>query len=227
MLGQEKGKRIDKYVSEYVVFDLETTGTSYRYDEVIEISAIKVRDGQVLEEFSTLVNPQKPIPYGASAVNHITDDMVVDAPCFSQALMEFFEFVGDMILVGHNIQSFDMNFIYRDAEKFYGKIPDNDYIDTLRMARNVLPELSHHRLVDLSDYYGISTEGAHRALNDCRLNMQVFELLVKELSPERLQEKGMKLCPRCKSIMKKRNGRYGEFWGCSGYPNCRYTENVL
>lgn len=226
MLGKERGKRIDHYVSEYVVFDLETTGTSPNRDEVVEISAIKVRAGQVVEEFTTLVNPKRPIPYGASVVNHITDEMVMDAPYFSQVLMDFFEFIGDMVLVGHNIHTFDMNFIYRDAEKFYGKIPDNDYIDTLRMARTVLPELSHHRLVDLSDYYGISTEGAHRALNDCRMNMQVYELLAKELSPDRLKEKGMKVCPRCKSIMKKRNGRYGEFWGCSGYPNCRYTENI-
>lgn len=227
MLGRKRGNRIDKYVSEYVVFDLETTGISPNRDEVVEISAIKVREGQVVEEFTTLVNPKRPIPYGASAVNHITDEMVADAPYFSQVLMDFFEFIGDMVLVGHNIQTFDMNFIYRDAEKFYGKIPDNDYIDTLRMARNVLPALSHHRLVDLSDYYGISTEGAHRALNDCRMNMQVYELLAKEFSPDKLKEKGMKICPRCKNIMKKRNGRYGEFWGCSGYPNCRYTEDVL
>ena len=118
MLGKERGKRIDKYVSQYVVFDLETTGISPKRDEVVEISAIKVREGQVVEEFTTLVNPQRPIPYSASAVNNITDEMVMDAPYFSQVLMDFFEFIGDMVLVGHNIHTFDMNFIYRDAEKF-------------------------------------------------------------------------------------------------------------
>lgn len=94
MLGKEKGKRIDKYVSEYVVFDLETTGIFPKRDEVVEISAIKVREGQVVEEFTTLVNPQRPIPYGASAINNITDDMVKDAPYFSQVLMDFLNLSG-------------------------------------------------------------------------------------------------------------------------------------
>lgn len=80
MLSNKSGKKLNDYVSDYVIFDLETTGTSCTTDEVVEISAIKVVDGKVVEEFSTLVNPQMPIPYWATEVNGITDTMVADSP---------------------------------------------------------------------------------------------------------------------------------------------------
>ena len=181
MLGSKRGKLINQYVSDYVVFDLETTGISSKYDEVIEISAVKVNNGKVTGEFSTLVNPGRRIPPGASRVNGITDEMVAGAPGFSDVLGDFFQFAGDMILVGHNISSFDMKFLYRDAQKYFQKVPDNDYADTLILARKALPQLSHHRLVDLAEHYGFSAEGAHRALNDCRMNQKVYERLAEEV----------------------------------------------
>lgn len=226
MLGKQPGKRLNKYTSNYVVFDLETTGTSSTYDQVIEISAVKVQNGVVVDEFTALVNPQTKIPFSASQVNGITDDMVKDAPTFDQVLAEFLAFTEDMILVGHNIHTFDMKFLYRDSDKYFGKVPMNDYIDTLSLARDYLPDLSHHKLVDLAKHYGISSDGAHRALNDCRMNQQVFECLAKDMTPEKLQKSGGKICPQCNRIMKKRSGKFGEFWGCSGYPECRYTENI-
>lgn len=225
MLGSTKGKNLVKYVGDYVVFDLETTGIYTDSDEVIEISGIKVKDGKATEEFTSLVNPGRHIPKGASAVNGITDDMVKDAQDFSAVLRKFLEFAGDLVLVGHNIHTFDMKFIYRDAQKFYGDIPGNDYIDTLRFARQVLPGLSHYKLVDLAEHYGISAKGAHRALNDCRMNQQVFECLAKEVTPEKMRKGGQRICPRCGSFLAKRNGKFGEFWGCTSYPGCRYTEN--
>lgn len=123
MLGRNKGKRIEKYIGDYVVFDLETTGVSCYNDQVVEISAVKVKNGQIVEEFTSLVNPGCPISYGASQVNGITDEMVADAPSFDVALAEFLKFVGDYVLVGHNIHTFDMKFLYRDAEKYFGKSP--------------------------------------------------------------------------------------------------------
>ncbi len=223
MTGKDKGKQRTEYLKDYVVFDLETTGVSCNRDRVVEISALKVVDGRITEEFSTLVNPECPIPYYASQVNGITDEMVEDAPVFEDALADFFEFAGDMVLVGHNIHSFDMKFIYRDSEKFFGGIPGNDYVDTLKMARMCLPELRHHTLTDLADHYGIATDGAHRALNDCRMNQAVYERL-GEILQEKL--KSVRKCPRCGNILKRRNGKYGEFWGCSAYPDCRYTEDI-
>lgn len=223
MLGNEKGKQRTEYLKDYVIFDLETTGVSCNSDRVVEISALKVVNGCITEEFSTLVNPQCSIPYHASQINGITDDMVKDAPVFEDALKEFFEFVGDMVLVGHNIHSFDMRFIYRDSEKYFGSIPGNDYVDTLKIARICLPGLRHHTLADLADHYGISTKGAHRALNDCRMNQAVYEKM-----GEVLQEsmKSVRKCPKCGNFLKRRNGKYGEFLGCTGYPDCRYTENI-
>ncbi len=121
MLSSKPGKKINDYVKEYVVFDLETTGSSCTSDEVVEISAVKVSGGNVVNEFTTLVNPQMPIPFWATDVNGITDDMVLGAPTFDVALKDFLEFVGDMILVGHNIHTFDMKFVCRDAQKYFGK----------------------------------------------------------------------------------------------------------
>lgn len=223
MLTDTKGQQKTEYIRDYVIFDLETTGTSCYNDKVVEISAVKVVDGRVVEEFSTLVNPDRPIPYYASQVNGITDDMVEDAPLFKEALKDFLDFVGDMVLVGHNIHAFDLKFIYRDCEEYFGKVPGNDYIDTLKMSRICLPELVHHTLSDIASFYGISTEGAHRALNDCRMNQAVYEKMGERLEA-RLKE--VKTCPKCGSILKKRNGKYGEFWGCSGYPECKYTEKI-
>ena len=215
----KKGKHLDRYVPDYVIFDLETTGVSPQQDEVVEIAALRVRGGKVEAEFSQLVNPRMPIPYGASKVNGITDDMVAGKPVFSEVLPEFLDFAGKDVLAGHNIHSFDMQFIYRDAERYLGRIPENDCVDTLVMARAALPNLRHRRLTDLAAYYGISTDGAHRALQDCRMNQQIFERLSKETFETRI-------CPRCGSNLVRRKGKFGAFFGCSGYPGCRYTENV-
>ena len=181
MLGLRTGDKLDKYVSDYTVFDLETTGVSPQTDKVIEISAIKVRNGQAVGEFSSLVNPMRSIPYGATRVNGITDEMVADKPVFEKVLGDFLDFIEDDILVGHNIHDFDMKFIHRDCEAFFRMFLGNDYIDTLPLARKCLPQLGHHRLTDLALYYKISINGAHRALNDCRMNQLVFERLGAEL----------------------------------------------
>lgn len=220
MLGEKRGKKRNMYVPDYVVFDLETTGINPNSDAIIEISAVKVKNRQVTDTFSSLVNPERPIPYQATRVNGITDEMVAIEPVIKEALAEFLDFIGEDVLVGHNIHSFDMKFIWNAVEALYGRTITNDYIDTLSLARQCLPQLSHHKLVDISSYYKISTQGAHRALNDCMMNQKCFELLARE------QVKNPpKLCPVCGEELRKRNGRFGEFWGCSGFPGCRYTEN--
>ena len=177
----KKGTLINKYTPNYVIFDLETTGISPNYDEVIEISALKVKGGKVVDEFNTLVNPGRKIPFGATKVNGITNAMVAEAPAFSQVLAEFLEFAEGLVLVGHNIARFDMKFIWRDAEQYFGEIPQNNYVDTLQVAWKHLPNMEHHRLVDLAEHYGISSEGAHRALNDCYMNQKVYECMVAEM----------------------------------------------
>ncbi len=224
MLSNTTGNKLNMYVPNYVVFDLETTGVSPSSDEVIEISAIKVVNGQVASEFSTLVNPGRHIPYFASEVNGITDDMVKDAPCFEKALHDFLTFTGDMVLVGHNIHTFDMKFIYRDAVKYFGKTIGNDYADTLYLARAVYPKLSCHKLTFLSDYLGVSTEGAHRALNDCRMTQVLFEKIGEEM--RKGASGNVRICAKCGSPMVRRNGVRGPFWGCMSYPACRNTMDL-
>lgn len=214
------GKRLARYVPDYVVFDLETTGTSWKSDDVIEISAVKVVAGAVTDTFSTLVNPGRSIPAAASAINGITDEMTRDAPPIEEALAEFLDFIGDFVLVGHNIHSFDLKFIRRDAERLFERQVPNDYIDTLHMARRCLPKLEHHKLTDIAAYFQIDTAGAHRALNDCMMNQKCYEAMAK-LQPQAMQE-----CPKCGGELVKRNGRFGEFWGCSNYPDCKYTKNA-
>lgn len=194
-MQKKKGRLRTGYTPDYVVFDLETTGISPKTDEVIEISAVKVKQGTIVEEFTTLVNPGRRIPSGASRVNGITDEMVREAPPFSAVLPEFARFIGDFMLVGHNIAQFDMKFLYRDFSRFLNQVPANDYLDTLLLARKKLPRLSHHRLTDLAEYYGIDIRGAHRALNDCRMNQQVYERLNQE-SPEKTVSKESQSFPR-------------------------------
>lgn len=212
------------YVPDYVVFDLETTGLNCKTDDVIEISAIKVMGGKPAGEFSTLVNPGYHIPYQASSVNGILDDMVQGCPDFREALDGFLEFAGDMVLVGHNIKSFDLKFLYRDAMKFWGKKVANEYADTVIMSRIYLPGMSH-TLSSMAEHFGASTEGAHRALADCKMTYYVYEGL-KDVMDKRLASGDVKCCPKCGSPLMKRNGKFGEFWGCVGYPACRYTERA-
>ncbi len=218
---QDKGKRLAKYVPDYVVFDLETTGISYVNDAIIEISAIKVRGGEMTDTFSTLVNPQRRIPYEATAVNGITDEMVADAPYIGDALGEFLGFAGQDVLVGHNIQSFDLKFVRLAAQELFGQDLENNFIDTLPMAKACLPQLTRYRLVDLAEYFHIATEGAHRAGKDCVMNQKCYEELGKI-------QQGMviELCPRCGGELKKRSGKFGEFFGCGNFPQCRYTRNI-
>lgn len=228
MIQRNKGKRRNSYAEDYVVFDLETTGINQERDAIIEISAIKVQNHEVTGEFSTLVNPGRHIPAGATAVNGITDDMVEDAPDIKTAMEDFLDFIGDYVLVGHNIHTFDTNFIYDAALNFLGKELKNDYVDTLYMARRCLPELSHHRLVDVAEHFGIQTEGAHRALFDCMMNQGCYEAMGKlmEKRGEAFGEEEEQACPVCGCELVLRKGRFGMFYGCSGFPRCRYTRNA-
>ena len=150
------------------------------------------------------------------------------------------------MLVGHNIHTFDMNFAYDAVWLAWGKELDNDYIDTLYMARRCLPQLAHHRLTDVSEYFHINTDGAHRALNDCLMNQKCYEELgiiwkEKEKMAASARKGGGKAndavkgkadegedleCPRCGGILCLRKGKFGAFYGCVNFPACRYTRNT-
>ena len=170
-----------------------------------------------------------------TAVNGITDDMVKDAPDIKTAIAGFMEFIGDGVLVGHNIHTFDMNFAYDAAWQALGKELGNDYIDTLYMARSCLPGLAHYKLTDVSEYFQINTEGAHRALNDCVMNQKCYEEMGKiwkkreeeaETGEGKAAQEGDLECPRCGGMLILRKGKFGKFYGCGNFPSCRYTRNA-
>ncbi len=221
---RNKGRRLDKYVRDYVVFDLETTGINPQQDSIIEISAVKVAEGIIAAEYSTLVNPGRHIPAPATAVNGITDKMVADAPAIGEAIGGFWDFIGNSILVGHNIHTFDMNFAYDAALGALGRELANDYIDTLYMARHCLPELGHYKLTDISEYFHISTDGAHRALNDCIMNQKCYEEMGKIWKEQGANPEGN--CPVCGGMLCLRKGKYGKFYGCGNFPSCRFTKKA-
>ncbi len=219
--------KLSLYTKDYVVFDLETTGLSPGKDEIIEISGIKVQDGKAMAEYSTLVHPGCPIPCEATNINGITDEMVQDAPKLKEALENFLTFAGNAVLVGHNIHSFDMKFLQAGAGRELNRTLSNDYVDTLYLARTLLP-LTRFRLTDVASYFHLETEGAHRALNDCRMNYQCYEAMGKLC--QKLSEAGTAgqmttVCPKCGSLLVRRKGKYGEFWGCGSFPKCRYTQS--
>ena len=219
-------ENVNKYCCNSVLFDIETTGLDPNVDQIIEISALKIADGEVIEEFSTLVNPGVHIPAMAVSISGITDDMVKDAPDTKTALKDFIDFIGDSVLTGHNIYRFDLPFIRRDALNHLGRDIENEYMDTLTIAKRYLPQLESRSLSSLSAYYGVSYAGAHRALTDCRINLEVFRNLAKDAKDPSPEAMAVKVCPRCGNVLKRRDGKFGEFYGCRSYPECKYTEDI-
>ena len=177
MKRENKGHGIGKHVNDYCVVDLETTGIFISSADIIEISAIKIRSNDVVDEFTSLVNPHCHIPDDATAINHITDDMVKDAPDLKEVMKEFLDFVGDDVIVGYNIASFDMNIIYDSLMKLEGTPFTNNYIDILHIARRCLSDIDNYKLETVSKYYGFDTIGEHRALKDCYLTNDCYDKL--------------------------------------------------
>jgi len=174
-------------LSQYIVFDLETTGLS-RYDEIIEIGALKVQDGEVQDTFAALVRPRCPIQPAASMINGITDSMVRNAPFIEEVLPDFFGFAGELLVVGHNITTFDLPFIRRFAGR-EGAFFAQTYIDTLALAKDRLPRLGSYSLSTLCDYFRIDPQSRHRALGDCYSTNECFLRLMDpdlcDISPNR------------------------------------------
>lgn len=161
----------------FICFDLETTGLSVKTAEIIEISAIKMEDWEMSDCFNTFVKPSKPIPYEITELTGITNADVANAPEISEILPEFLKFIDDEILLGHNISCYDLPILRRIAEELHFSIPDI-YIDTVQIARRVLPELPNHKLETLCQYYNVKNDEAHRAMSDAMATARVYEKLV-------------------------------------------------
>jgi DNA polymerase III subunit epsilon len=161
----------------YVVFDLETTGSSAGEGGITELGALKLLRGQVVEEFSTLVNPGRPIEPFVVRLTGITDRMVAEAPGISEVMLRFEEFVEGSVLVGHNVH-FDCSFV--TAARDGSPLP-NPLLDTLRLARCLIPGLKRYRLSSLVSHFGVRAMPKHRALSDAAATAEVFLRLLKLL----------------------------------------------
>lgn len=166
--------------TEFVVFDVETTGLSpIDGDRIIEIAAMKIKNGKMIDKFYSLVNPKRSIPTQATNVNNITDEMVADAPFSSQVLPELITFIGGACVAGHNVR-FDLGFVAYELALIGRRINDaTPAIDTLKMARELLPYLSNHKLAYLSRSLGVVVTETHRAMADVDLTVQVLVRMIE------------------------------------------------
>ena len=163
----------------FVVFDIETTGFSSVTNHIIEIGAVKVENGKIVDRFSTYVNPQEPIPYRITKLTTITDADVMDAPTIDQVLPEFFAFCEGCVLVAHNA-SFDIGFIKENARKL--ELPyAYTHVDTLAMARVLLPQLAKFTLDHVAKTVGVSLGNHHRAVDDAEATAEIFEKFIPML----------------------------------------------
>ena len=163
----------------YCVLDLETTGFSPLTEKITEVGIMKVKDGEVIDEFSCFVNPEKPIPQRVVEVTNITDDMVKDAETIDKVFPKVLEFLGDSVIVAHNA-GFDVGFLKHNA-KVLGYDFDYTYIDTLSLAKDLFPNFKKYKLGKIADELGIVVEVAHRALDDVDTTVKVFKVMMKML----------------------------------------------
>ncbi|MGI5919735.1 MAG: PolC-type DNA polymerase III, partial [Christensenellales bacterium] len=175
-MREHKGKSLVDYINDYTVIDIETTGLSPVYDEIIELAAIRVRDGIIADTFSALVRPICQLDSFIVQLTGITNDMLKTAPRIHKVLLKYIEFLGDDILVGHNIH-FDINFIYDNCISELGQPLPNDFIDILRVSRILLKSLENHKLNTIAQELSIDCSQAHRALGDCIITYKCYELL--------------------------------------------------
>lgn len=171
-----KGQNID---TTYCVLDLETTGFSAVTEKITEVGIMKVQNGEVIDEFSCFVNPEKHIPQRVTEVTNITDDMVKDAETIEQVFPKILDFIKDSVLVAHNAP-FDMGFLKQNA-KLLGHEFDYTYIDTLSLAKDLFPDYKKYKLGKIAENLGIKVEVAHRALDDVDTTVKVFNVMLDML----------------------------------------------
>lgn len=181
-ISEYKGKRLNYYVDEYIVFDIETTDINSKECFVIEISAIHVVNDKIIDTFSELVNPQVSISKAITKLTGITNEMVQNAESINSILPKFLNFIGNRILVGHNITTYDINVLNTWCKRLNINYVSNDYIDTYYIARNNYCDIDveNYKLCSLCKYFGIQNLNAHRALSDVYATYELYKKLFNE-----------------------------------------------
>lgn len=173
------GKKVDCHISDYTVIDLETTDINVKTCEIIEVSAVKVRNDEIVEQFSLLVKPKKRISSMITSITGITNEMVENSPSIEEVLPKYLAFIGDDIILGHNVTSFDRNIIKNHCERLSLPPFMNDTFDTLSYARKCPLEVPNRKLTTLTEYFSVPHNNAHRALADCIANHYCYQQMKK------------------------------------------------
>lgn len=171
------------YEKEFVVLDIETTGfTIEKGGRIIEIGAVKVKDGEIIDKFSSFVNPLIKIPKKITELTNISNDDVKDAPVINNVLLDFYKFIGDRLVIAHNAD-FDWNRFLVPYFKKCGIIPKNNVLDSIVLSKKVFPKEKSHKLSVLCERLNIPVENHHRAIDDCIMTAKAYLKLI-ELSKE-------------------------------------------
>lgn len=160
-------KSIIALPDDYVVVDIETTGKNSKQDEITELAAVRYRNGQVVVRYNQLVKPRHPVRGFVISLTGITNKILAEVPPIEAVIGDFADFIGDDILIGHNIAAFDSVFISDAYEKYLGRTLENSCVDTMRLGKKLCPGLPCYTLEVLSTHLGIQYENAHRGINDC------------------------------------------------------------
>ncbi len=176
------GTKYPSFDDEIVVFDIETTGLSNRTSKIIEIGAVKIKGGEVIDRMDIFCDPEEPIPEEITKLTSITDDMVKGAPKEKEAVEAFLEFAGDRMLVAHNA-NFDVGFIRVAAER-HSLVFENTFLDTVGLSKYVNPELKNHKLDTIVNHYKIGDFHHHRASDDAEVLARIFSIMLERLKSE-------------------------------------------
>ena len=161
----------------FIAFDTETTGIDPSSGRIVEIGAVKFDLRGIAARYNVLINPEMPMPEEAGKVNGITDEMLKDKPLIAAVFPDFFDFIGTGVLVAHNAP-FDINYVNTELKRI-GKPPlTNKVVDTRIFAKEVFPGLSSYALQDLAVQFGITALEAHRAEDDARVCMELFDKIL-------------------------------------------------
>lgn len=173
---EKKGLSLLDFPKEYILIDLETTGLSPIYNEIIEISALKIKDREIIDTFSELIKPEYEIDDFIAKLTGITNEMVENSRNVKEVISDFMSFINkDDILVGYNV-NFDINFLYDNILRTSNKFLENNFVDIMRIAKYALKdEVDSFRLKRLAKYYEIDTNGMHRGEKDCQVSKIIFE----------------------------------------------------
>ncbi|MBT4446642.1 hypothetical protein HOA92_06760 [archaeon] len=173
--------------STFTIIDIETTGLSKYHDKITEIAAVRIQNGQIVEEFQSLVNPETSIPRFITKLTGIDNEMVKDAPNIQQVLPSFINFLKDDTFVAHNA-TFDFGFLEHNCLKHHNHKLENTKLCTRKLANRLFPQLPRKRLGDLCNHLEIHNSAAHRAMGDVKATVGVFHAMLDKMHNYEIQE---------------------------------------